>query len=63
VHTALSSANTDDSLLFEPPLETNRGVRGYRHRHGVESSCGLGWIRWIVERAVFWPLRFKRLGH
>jgi hypothetical protein len=63
VHTALSSANTDDSLLFEPLLETNLGVRGYRHRHGVESSCRLGWIRWIVERAVFWLLRFKRLGH
>jgi hypothetical protein len=63
MHTELSSANTDDSLLFEPLLETNLGVRGYRHRHGVESSCRLGWIRWIVERAVFWLLRFKRLGH
>jgi hypothetical protein len=58
LHTALSSADTDDSLLFEPLLETNLGVRGYRHRHGVESSCRVGWVRWIVERAVFWLLRF-----
>jgi hypothetical protein len=44
MHTELSSANTDDSLLFEPLLETNLGVRGYRHRHGVESSSRLGWF-------------------
>lgn len=62
LHTALSSADTDDSLLFEPLLETNLGVRGYGHRHGVESSCRVGWVRWSVERAVFWLLRFKHLG-
>jgi hypothetical protein len=58
LHTPLSSADTEDRPPFEPLSETNLGVRGYRHRHGVESSCRLGWVRWIVERAACWLLRF-----
>jgi transposase len=30
----LSPANTHDSVLFEPLLETNPGVRAHRHRPG-----------------------------
>jgi transposase len=30
----LSPANTHDSMLFEPLLETNPGVRGHGHRAG-----------------------------
>ena len=34
LHTLLSPANTHDSMLFEPLLETNPGVRAHRHRPG-----------------------------
>lgn len=34
LHTLLSPANTHDSVLFEPLLETNPGVRAHRHRPG-----------------------------
>jgi hypothetical protein len=28
----------------------------------VEDKARLGRVRWVVERTVSWPLRFKRLG-
>ena len=31
-------------------------------RRGVEDKSKLGRVRWVVERAVSWLLRFKRLG-
>jgi transposase len=31
-------------------------------RHGIEDKNKLGRHRWVVERTVSWPLRFKRLG-
>jgi IS5 family transposase len=34
LHTLLSPANTHDSVLFEPLLETNPGVRGHQHLPG-----------------------------
>jgi transposase len=34
LHVLLSAANTHDSKLFEPLLETNPGVRGHRHHPG-----------------------------
>ena len=34
LHTLLSPANTHDSVLFEPLLETNPAVRGHRNRPG-----------------------------
>jgi transposase len=34
LHTLLSSANTHDSVLFEPLLETNPGFRRHCHRPG-----------------------------
>jgi transposase len=34
LHALLSGANTHDSMLFEPLLETNPGVRGRRGRPG-----------------------------
>jgi hypothetical protein len=34
LHTLLSPANTHDSMLFEPVLETNPGVGGHRNRPG-----------------------------
>ncbi|GAA2810800.1 hypothetical protein GCM10010452_44050 [Crossiella cryophila] len=47
----LSAANTHDSMLFEPLLDTNPTVRGHHGR-----------VRWVVERTISWLLRFKRLG-
>lgn len=34
LHVLLSAANTHDSKLFEPLLETNPSVRGHRHHPG-----------------------------
>ena len=34
LHTLLSPANTHDSMLFEPLLDTNPGVLAHRHRPG-----------------------------
>jgi transposase len=34
LHVLLSAANTHDSKLFEPLLDTVPGVRGHRHRPG-----------------------------
>jgi hypothetical protein len=29
-------------------------------RRGLEDKSKLGRVRWVVERTISWPLRFKR---
>jgi hypothetical protein len=64
----LSAANTHDSMLFEPLLDTNPTVRGHHGRAGRpwcrpdKGKSRLGRVRWVVERTISWLLRFKRLG-
>ena len=99
LHALISGANTHDSMLFEPLLESNPAVRGCRGhpgrprrrpdmlhadkgydyrccsayptrrgtkvriaRRGIEDKSKLGRVRWVVERAISWLLRFKSLG-
>ncbi len=47
----VSAANTHDSMMFEPLLDTNPTVRGHHGR-----------VRWVVECTISWLLRFNRLG-
>lgn len=39
-----------------------RGIKVRIARRGIEDKNHLGWHRWVVERTIFWVLRFKRLG-
>jgi hypothetical protein len=53
-------------------LDTDyRRCRAYLHssgikvriaRRGIEDKSKLGRVRWVVERTIYWLLRFKRLG-
>ena len=38
-----------------------RGIECRIARKGVESKTKRGWYRWVVERTLAWPHRFRRL--
>jgi transposase len=38
-----------------------RGVQRRIARRRTEHGCGLGHVRWVVERTFAWPHNFRRL--